>query len=212
MKAAIVGYGDLGRYIKNVLVEDNGYSEDDLVFFDDDHSRKGNLNSYPFYQFEDNLFDEFEFYVCLGYLHQELRLSIIDKLLALGRKVPSYIDTSAYLHSTVTLGHGAFIYPGCNIDRGTSIGTGSWIANSSVISHDCSIGKGCWFGQTVVLSGSVVVKNHTFIGAGSTVSNDVRIGSDVVIGLASSVSRNIDNGVSAIGNPLKILDSPIKLI
>ena len=77
MKAAIIGYGALGKYMKDVLLDNNDYCENDLIYFDDEYYSKNNSYTYLFNQFEDSLFSDFDFYVCLGYKHLELRVSII---------------------------------------------------------------------------------------------------------------------------------------
>ncbi|MEM7410966.1 MAG: hypothetical protein AAF430_12080 [Myxococcota bacterium] len=212
MKVGIVGFGDLGHYMKTVLQEYEGVHEEDFAYFDDVYRDAGGENAFAFQDHADDAFKDLSFYVCLGYKHLRVKNDLIGRLVDLGRAVPPFVSESAWVHSSVELGPGAFIYPGCDIDRGTKIGRGSWIANGDVIAHDCEVGACCWFGASVTLCGKVSVGGGTFIGSGTTVSNDVHVGSDVIVGLGTAVTRDVEDGSSVIGNPMRTLDRPIELV
>jgi serine acetyltransferase len=64
----------------------------------------------------------------------------------------------------------------------------------------------------VTVSGHVRIAECTFIGSGSTIANDVEIGSEVIIGVATAVTKNVGNNMSALGNPMRILDRPLRLV
>lgn len=212
MKLALIGFGDLGRYVKDMLQEFHPVEEGDISYFDDNLYRDRAPNAYPFGDFASEAFKDAHFYVCLGYKHLAIKNEIVAQLVDLKRTVPHFVHPSAYVHGAVQIGEGSFIYPSCSIDRGTVIGRGTWIMNGTVVAHDCKIGNGCWLGVGVTLCGRVSINDHAFIGSGVTVANDLHIGSDVVIGLETSVTKNVDNGVSAIGNPMRILNKPLKLV
>ena len=212
MKLALIGYGELGRYMERMITEAHPVDSSAVVYFDDQLHRTGAERARPFDSHHGDEFADFSFFVCLGYKHLKLKTQIVDRRVALGRSVPHFVHPSSYVHPSVTIGHGSMIYPGCSIDRETIIGRGVWIANADVIAHNCSIGDGCWFGASVTLSGHVTVAASTFIGSGTTVANDVAIGSEVIIGLGTAVTKSIGDKVSAIGNPMRILERPLKLI
>lgn len=205
MKLAFIGYGALGRYIEEMITEAEPAS--DTVRFDDQHP-----GALPFSRHDSDEFSDFRFFVCLGYKHLKRKRQIIDRLVTLGRSVPHFVHPSAYVHPSVTLGPGTMVYPGCSVDRNTVVGRGVWLANADVIAHDCAIGDCCWFGASVTLSGHVTVGACTFIGSGATVANDVAIGAGSIIGLCTAVTRAVGDELSAIGNPMRILERPLKLI
>jgi len=211
MKAAIIGYGDLGKYLKGVLLEKNTYREEDILYFDDRCHLEGLKNGYEFDSYTGGQYQDLDFYVCLGYQHLKRKSSIISTLVRLGRKVPSVVHDSAYVHPSSSLGDGVFIYPGVNIDCRTKIGAGSWIANGTTIAHDCTVGEACWFGASVTLCGRVSVGDHVFFGSGSTVANDLSVGFEAIVGMSSSVSTDVASFTSVVGNPLRVLNKPIKL-
>ena len=55
-----------------------------------------------------------------------------------------------------------------------------------------------------VLCGGVNVGNSTWIGSGATVIDHINIGENVIIGAGSVVIRNIQDNVTAYGNPARI--------
>jgi sugar O-acyltransferase (sialic acid O-acetyltransferase NeuD family) len=212
VKLAFVGYGALGRYIEATVKESESVVPSEVVYFDDALHRTGVPHAFSFDVLSSQDFREHRFYVCLGYKHLIRKQQIVDQLLELRRDLPSFVHASSYVHPSVKIGAGSFIYPGCSLDRGTTIGNGTWITNADVIAHDCVIGDCCWFGATVTLSGHVKVGNATFLGSGTTVANDVHVGSRVIVGTATAVTKNIADDASAIGNPMRILDRPLRLV
>lgn len=211
MSLAIIGYGALGRYIEDMITEARPTERGEIVYFDDRSHEAGAERAQPFAAHASEEFGGFDFYVCLGYKHLRLKQQIITRLLELGRRVPSFVHPTAYVHPSVRLGSGSMVYPGCSVDRNTTIGNGVWLANADVVAHDCAIGDCCWFGASVTLSGMVTVAARTFIGSGSTVSNNIEIGSDVIIGLGTVVTKPVGDNLSVIGNPMRILDRPLEL-
>lgn len=212
MKTALIGFGDLGRYIEDALEEFCRLDRAAIAYFDDNLHRSGAPNSFPFRQYASDAFGDHHFYVCVGYKHLKTRNEVISQLAGLGRTVPKFVHPDAYVHRSARIGAGAFIYSGCTIDRNSIIGQGACLINGAVVAHDCAIGDCCWLSPGVTFSGNVTVGENTFFGSGSAVSNNVRIGSDVIVGLATAVTKDIGDGQSAIGNPMRILRRPLALI
>lgn len=212
MKLAFIGYGALGRYIEAMITEAEPMAPARSVYFDDNLYRTGATGAFPFAAHTSDEFSDYQFYVCLGYKHLALKKQLVDRLLALGRALPHHVHPSAYVHPSVCIGSGSMIYPGCSIDRNTTIGNAVWIANASVIAHDCAIGDCCWLGASVTVSGHVTVAASSFIGSGSTIANDIAIGANVIIGLATAVTKHVDDSHSVIGNPMRILERPLRLV
>jgi acetyltransferase EpsM len=210
VKLALVGYGALAHQIEGMITENAPAST--TVCFDDNAHRLGRPGSFPFGAHTSDEFQDFCFYVCLGYKHLSLKQQIIDRLVELGREVPYFVHPNAYVHRSVTLGAGSMIYAGCTVDRNTTIGRGVLLNNGVVAAHDGSIGDCCWLGPGVTLSGHVTIGATSFLGSGSTVSNDVNIGPGAIVGLATAITKDVDAGVSVIGNPMKVLEHKLRLI
>ena len=161
--------------------------------------------------FSDERYADLSFYVCLGYKHLKRKLEITRELLALGRNVPAFVHSSSFRNSSAKVGSGSVAYPMCNLDKEVDVGIGVLLNNSVVISHNSTIGDGSYLSPGVVVSGFVSVGKNVFIGSGAVISNGVTIGDDAVIGLGTVVSRDVPAGASVIGNPMKILDRPLRL-
>ena len=210
MKLALVGYGALGRQIEGLITDETPAVA--TLYFDDHAHRAGVPGAHPFAEHASDDYAEFRFFVCLGYKHLALKKQLIDRLVEQGRDVPHFVHPTSYVHRSVRLGAGTIIYAGCTVDRNTSIGRGVLLNNGVVVAHDGSIGDACWLSPSVTLSGVVTVGECTVLGSGATVSNDLHIGAHVIIGLATAVTKNVADNVSAIGNPMRILDRPLALV
>lgn len=212
VKVALLGYGELGRYMRSVLDEYLSVDWESSVFFDDAYQSSGGVNGFTFPEHTDARFADHRFYVCLGYKHLATKAAIVARLVELGREVPSFVHPTSWVHPSVKLGHGAFLYPGVNIDRHSEVGDATWLSNGTIIAHDSVVGAGCWFGASVTLCGKVRVGSRTFLGSGSVVSNDVTVGDDVVVGLSTAVTKPVADGASVIGNPMRVLEKKITLL
>lgn len=211
-RIALLGYGALGTYFEALLRDTRTIGDDELLLFDDNAVRAGDPRARAFADHAADEFADAEFYVCLGYKHLATKKKIVDRLVELGRKVPAIVHPSSYVHPTVRLGEGVYLYPGVNIDRNTVVGRATWLSNGDIIAHDCTIGSACWFGASVTLCGHVTVEDGVFIGSGVTVTNDARVGAGSIVGLGTAVTKDVPPGASVIGNPMRQLSKPLRLV
>jgi sugar O-acyltransferase (sialic acid O-acetyltransferase NeuD family) len=211
-RIALLGYGNLGKYFEALLRDFRTIGDDELLVFDDNVVKAGDPRARAFVDHEKDEYADAEFYVCLGYKHLATKKKIVDRLVELGRKVPAIVHPSSYVHPTVQLGEGSYLYPGVNIDRNTVVGRASWLSNGDIIAHDCTIGSACWFGASVTLCGHVRVDDCVFIGSGTTVTNDATVGTGAIIGLGTAVTKDVPPAASVIGNPMRVLSKPLKLV
>ena len=205
----MVGYGDLGRQILHLLAADG--LPDCVAFFDNVAHARGEADCFPFDAFIDARFSDYDFYVGLGYKHLACKAQILRALHAEGRRAPSFVHPSSRIDPTCRCGQGSVIYPMCNLGQEVELGQGVLLNNSVVVSHDSRIGDAVYCSPGVVLSGRVMVGEAAFLGSGTVVSNDCRIGSNARVGIGSVVTINVPEGASAIGNPLRLLTTPLNL-
>lgn len=199
MKAAFIGFGDLGDQVFQFIRQ--AYPLDKRALFDDIQLEKGNPDAIAFQQYKEDEFAGYDFFVCLGYKHLEAKNRLITELSALGRKLPYYIHPSSHVAATAQIGDGTVVYPMCNIDHNAHIGKGCLINNSVVVSHDALIGDCCYLSPGVILSGKVTIGENSFLGSGVTVSNGVKIGKNVQIGIGTLITKDIPDNVSVLGSP-----------
>jgi len=202
-KAAIIGYGDLGVQIINLLSQ-NGYSIDNTIFFDDNAFNKEVTNSYRFSDYLANEFSKFEFYLGIGYKHLELRNEIFENLHKLGRKTPNLIHSSCIIDDTCEIGLANTLYPGCILDYKASLGNANLLNLGVILSHHSRVEDACFLSPGVCVSGFSKIESNCFLGSRTVVSNHITIGKGSKIGVGSCINKSIPDNTIAIGNPLKI--------
>lgn len=204
---SMLGYGPLSKQIRNLA----GLTEIPINIFDDQyHSEFDDCHAFGAF-----LSDEFRnstFYIGLGYKHLSKKREIIEKLKLLNRHIPAFVHDRSFVDKSACLGDGVIVYPMCNIDMDVEIGAGTIINNSVVISHNSSIGEACYLSPGVVVSGNVQVGHETFVGSGSLISNSVKIGNNVTIGIGTVVTKDVCDNSVVIGNPMKVMNTKLKLI
>lgn len=202
---AIVGYGIIGQQIRHFLEEAHKGGAIEFNYFDDQLAAKGEEHAYPFDDYQDSQYDNFEFYIGLGYKHLCLRNKISATLMQMNRRFPSIIHYTAYVHPSVSIGYGSVIYPMCNIGFSVRIGNGTIINKSCTISHDTELGNSSFLSPSVTFCGGAKLGDSSFLGAGSVVANEVVIGNRVMVGIGSVITQDIQDELSVIGNPAKIV-------
>jgi sugar O-acyltransferase (sialic acid O-acetyltransferase NeuD family) len=208
-KIALVGFGELGNQVLS-LISPTFEKEMPVVCFDD-YVAPGRYKILPFQDYQNDQYNKHHFFVALGYKHLGLKNKILNELIALQRKLLTFVHPSCYVSNEATIADGCILYPMCNIDRQVVIKRGALLNNSVTVSHDCVIGECCFVSPGVVMAGNVKVGDSTFIGAGSVISSGVNIGNNVIIGVGSVITSDIADGSSVIGNPARLLSHPIKL-
>jgi sugar O-acyltransferase (sialic acid O-acetyltransferase NeuD family) len=210
MTYGLIGFGELGQQLHTMLREAN--PNDEIVVFDDQNSSGGGTPAFPLWDFQTERFEGLTFFVCLGYGWLPLKLQILRTLAKGGRAMGRFVHRTAYVNPTATLGPGTVVYPLGNVDKNVVVGAGVLVNNSVVISHDTRIGDACYLSPGVVVSGFVTIGDTCFLGSGSVVCNKTTIGDGALIGIGTVVSRNVAAGASVIGNPMRVLARPLRII
>ena len=208
-KIGIIGFGALGRQILGMLA--SARLAEPVVFFDDVLYGQRGENSFPFESFFDARFADCDFYVGLGYRHLPRKVEILKQLRTAGRRTPSFVHPTCHVHPACRLGDGCLLYPMCNLDQEVELGHGVLLNNSVVVSHNSCVGAAAYLSPGVVLSGHVTVGDAAFLGSGVLVANNRRIGARACVGIGAVVTRDVPDGMSAIGNPLRLLERPLQL-
>ncbi len=203
-KIAYVGFGEIGKQISLFIREKYGEGVKE-IFFDDTLFQNGAKNSFALNEYKNPEYENFDFYIGLGYYYLELKEKIVKDLIKLKRNLPNFIHYTSYIHPDVKIDDGVIIYPGCIIDKNVIVAKGVLLNNAVTISHDCEINECCYLSPSVTLSGFVSIEKCCFIGTGTLISNNIKIGKNVICGIGSVVTKNIPDKINCIGNPLKIV-------
>lgn len=209
MNCAIIGYGELGRQLHAFIKEQ--YAPATTFFFDDGCFERDEPNAFPFNSYMDERFADCAFFIGLGYRQLAAKAAVLQQLQAADRQLPSLVHPTAWVAPTAQIGEAVYVYPMSNIDKNVVLQHGALLNNTVTVSHDSVVGSCAYLSPGVVLCGFTQVGSGSFVGAGAVVANNVSIGHEVVAGIGSIITQNIPDGTHCIGNPLKILNKPIKL-
>lgn len=128
-----------------------------------------------------------------------------DRLHSLGFNLPAVQGPGAYVAPSVKVGRGAAILPGATVNIDCVIGDFAIINTNASVDHDGIIGRAAHVGPGAALAGCVEVGARTFLATGSAIIPERRIGADCVVGAGSVVVRDIPDGVTAYGNPARVV-------
>jgi sugar O-acyltransferase (sialic acid O-acetyltransferase NeuD family) len=202
MKAAFIGFGELGLQIMSLSKSFFAYNE--TVVFDDQYSQ-GNFQAFPFLEYSSKKFSDFHFFVCIGYKHLAVKRKIVNELILLGRTLPSLLHPSCHCSKTASIDPGVYVYPMCNIDESVRIKSGALLNNSVTVSHNSVIGEATYLSPGIVISGNVTIGAEVFLGSGTIVGNGLSVHDRAIVGMATNISKDVKEGSHVIGNPMRIV-------
>ncbi len=145
-----------------------------------------------------------EAFITIGSIgNTDIRRHLFSFLKTVGSNIPIIIDPSAIVATDVTIKRGTYIGKKAIINAGASIGECSIINSGAIIEHDCNIGDFSHISPGSIICGHVTIGNDSHIGAGAVVKQDTQIGNSCMIGMGSIVTKNVNDRITAYGNPCK---------
>lgn len=115
------------------------------------------------------------------------------------------IHPTAVIGNMVTIEEGTVVMANAVINSYSKIGKHCILNTSCVIEHDNNIKNYVHISPNTTLCGGVVIKEKSWIGAGSNIKQGVSIGKNVIVGAGTVVIRDVENNVTAVGNPARII-------
>lgn len=137
--------------------------------------------------------------------NSKLRRKLYEMVKHIGLRVPTIVDPSAKIAKSTEFAEGVYVGKGAIINTGSRAGICSIINTGAIIEHDCMIGDFSHISPGATVCGQVVVGNDSHIGAGSVVRQQINIGDSTLIGAGSVVVEDIQDNVTAYGNPCKVV-------
>jgi sugar O-acyltransferase (sialic acid O-acetyltransferase NeuD family) len=137
-----------------------------------------------------------------------IRLKLLDELKRHGFELPAIRHPASVVASDVTIGEGAVIMAGAVINIGARVGRGCIVNTGACIDHDCVLGEGVHVCPGVRLAGEVAVGDRAWIGIGAVVIQQRKIGRGSMVGAGAVVIRDVEDQVTVVGVPAKILKGP----
>ncbi|MBM9915594.1 MULTISPECIES: hypothetical protein [Stenotrophomonas] len=161
----IIGASSFGRLVK-ILAEDSGR---EVRGFVDDYSNDEALCGRTQDLGRGLKADTYELVMAIGYKHLERRLALFRDLSERGFSFPVLQHPAAYVSRKATLGAGAMIMAGANVDAFAAIGKACVLWPQATVSHDCTVGANTFISPAATLCGFVNVGVSSFIGANSVI-------------------------------------------
>lgn len=115
------------------------------------------------------------------------------------------IDPTVLMSSRVVIEEGTIICAGTIITVDVHIGTHNIINLDCTIGHDALLDDYVTLYPSVNISGYVSVGECTEIGTGTQIVQGVSIGRDSIVGAGSVVIRNIEDSVTVVGSPTRVI-------
>ncbi len=102
-----------------------------------------------------------------------LRMSLFNKIISYGFKVPNLISSRAFIRSNVDMGIGNIIQAGSIIDTNTKLKDNINIGFNVVVGHNCKISSHVTITGSVNINGGVKIGEASFIGMSCSVYKDI---------------------------------------
>jgi sugar O-acyltransferase (sialic acid O-acetyltransferase NeuD family) len=131
------------------------------------------------------------------------RKPIIDGLKIDDNRFTTLIHPQAIVGKNVKLGKNVLIMAGVVITANAEVGNHICILPNTVIHHDSKIGDYTLIAANNTVCGDVSIGENCYLGASSSFKNGVKVGKECLIGIGSNVVGDINNNVTAMGNPAK---------
>ena len=151
-----------------------------------------------------DLLDE-ETYVLIAIGANRVRKFIFEKLNLPIEMYATVVDPSAIISEDTLIGYGTCIMPNSVVNPSVVIGNHVILNTRCVVEHDNIIEDYVHISPGSTLTGNVTVEEGCHIGAGATLIPSVHIGSWSVVGAGSTVIRNVENDVTVVGTPSRVL-------
>jgi sugar O-acyltransferase (sialic acid O-acetyltransferase NeuD family) len=124
----------------------------------------------------------------------------------LGTAFARIVHPSATISPTAVVGAGSVVLHGAVVQAHARLGRQVLVNTAASVDHDCTVGDFAHISPRVALCGHVVVGEGTHVGVGAVVVPKVRIGRWCRVGAGAVVLHDLPDGVTAVGNPARILD------
>lgn len=135
-----------------------------------------------------------------GNMLNKLRTRFYHAFKEKGYEPISYIDKSASLLPSVTLGEHCVILENVVAHSKVKIGNNVFVLPHAYLGHHTIIEDNCFIASNVTLASGAIIKKGCFLGASSSVANDVILGENNLLAMGSPCTKSSPANTLIINN------------
>ena len=166
MKLLIIGAGGHGKCCYDIALRMNTFETID--FIDENETEVFNKKVIGKSYDLKRLRDDYD-YAFVGIGNNQVRFKIFKEVKALGYKIPTLTDPSAFVSQFSCIDEGSVIFPHCVIEATAKIGKGCIVSSLSVVHHDSTIEDYSLVYSNCAIRPYAKVESFTTIHSGSVV-------------------------------------------
>lgn len=205
----ILGAGGHGKVVGDIASAHNAFA--DISFLDDQFPDVINVGPWRVVGALESVWDrlpsETDVFVAIG--SAGVRMKWVLALRERGFDTPSLIHPRSSVSALASVAPACVVVAQAAINAGASVGLGCIVNTGATVGHDCTIEDGAHVAPGANLAGGVRVGKRSWIGLGAVVLQGATIGDDVTVGAGTVVLKDLPHGVTAVGNPARIIKAPV---
>lgn len=136
------------------------------------------------------------------------RRGILERLVAEGRTLSTFIHPSAVVAPSAVIEAGCVVFPMVVVGARSRIGRGTIVNRGALIGHHTTIGPFGFVGPGANLAGKITLGSQVHVGIGAIVRDGVTVGDRALIGSGAVVVGDVDAGSTVIGIPARPMVRP----
>ena len=199
MKVVIIGAGTTAIYAADILTQDRNITIAGFVGTEEEESKLEGKQIYQNLTFLGSvkLFSElmkddvFGFIAAIGI--NNIRENRYYEAITAGLLPINAISQHSKINSSVQLGKGVIISPGCIISHGVEIGNNTIINPGTIIGIDAKISENCHIGTGCIVEGLCEIGRNVSLGPRSTIKSYLNIGKNQIIKSGDFVDNNLQD-------------------
>ena len=199
MKVVIIGAGTTAIYAADILAQDRNITIAGFVGTEEEESKLEGKQIYKNLTFLGSvkLFSElmkddvFGFIAAIGI--NNIRENRYYEAITAGLLPINAISQHSQINSSVQLGKGIIISPGCIISHGVEIGNNTIVNPGNIIGINTKISENCFIGTGCIVEGLCEIGRNVNLGARSTVKSYLNIGKNQIIKSGDFVDNNLQD-------------------
>ncbi|HEY8938372.1 MAG TPA: acetyltransferase [Cyclobacteriaceae bacterium] len=204
-KIAILGSGGFSKEVFFVIQEIGTYEFIGFIDLDKKEDVVIGGTSYKVFAEKELSSIDDEFILAIGVGDPKLIKRMTDRLKD-KYHFPNLIHPSVIGNFTdIEMGEGNIITANCIFTTSIKIGSFNVFNLATTVGHDVVIGNCNVLNPTVNVSGGVIIGDNNLIGVNATILQHKSIGSNSIVGASSLVTKNVEDNVTVIGTPAKVL-------